>query len=175
MSEEAARGAIFRLPRGIKRLVGEWDQTMDISVGVVGLGIMGGAIVEHIARKSEVVYGCDIDAQAKDRARGVGVRLTEDVSTLAQRCTIVMTSLPSFAAAKSVIDDIAAAAEPGCIIAELSTFSLDQKLALRDKAATAGHVMIDCPLSGTGAQAKTGDVVVYASGEKAAGVIRTAS
>ena len=168
MSEEAARGAIFRLPRGIKRLVGEWDQTMDISVGVVGLGIMGGAIVEHIARKSEVVYGCDLDAQAKDRARGVGVRLTEDVSTLAQRCTIVMTSLPSFAAAKSVIDDIAAAAEPGCIIAELSTFSLDQKLALRDKAATAGHVMIDCPLSGTGAQAKTGDVVVYASGEKAA-------
>jgi L-threonate 2-dehydrogenase len=141
---------------------------MDINVGVVGLGIMGGAIAEHIARKSEAVYGYDIDEQAKDRARRAGVHVTEDVATLAKRCAIVMTSLPSFAAAKSVIDDIAATAEPGCLIAELSTFSLDQKLALRDRAASAGHVMIDCPLSGTGAQAKTGDVVVYASGEKAA-------
>ena len=46
---------------------------MGISVGVVGLGIMGGAIVEHIARESEAVYGYDIDAQAKDRARRAGV------------------------------------------------------------------------------------------------------
>ena len=141
---------------------------MGISVGVVGLGIMGGTIVEHLSSKGQAVYGYDIDAQAKDRARRAGVRLTQDVPTLAQRCAIVMTSLPSFVAAKSVIDDIAGAAEPGCIIAELSTFSIDQKLALRDKAASAGHVMIDCPLSGTGAQAKTGDVVVYASGEKSA-------
>jgi putative dehydrogenase len=141
---------------------------MGISVGVVGLGIMGGAIAEHIARESEAVHGYDIDPQAKDRARRAGVRVTEDVSTLAQSCTIVMTSLPNFAAAISVFDEIAAAAKPGCVIAELSTFSLDQKHALRDKAASAGHVMIDCPLSGTGAQAKTGDVVVYASGEKAA-------
>jgi 3-hydroxyisobutyrate dehydrogenase-like beta-hydroxyacid dehydrogenase len=58
---------------------------MDISVGVVGLGIMGGAIVEHIARQSEAVYGYDIDEQAKDRARGVGVRVTENVPALAQR------------------------------------------------------------------------------------------
>jgi L-threonate 2-dehydrogenase len=144
------------------------DQTMGISVGVVGLGIMGGAIIEHIARQGEAVYGYDIDEQAKDRARRAGVHVTADIRTLAKRCAIVMTSLPSFAAATSVMDDIVAAAEPGCIIAELSTFSLDQKLALRDKATSAGHMMIDCPLSGTGAQAKTGDVVVYASGEKAA-------
>jgi putative dehydrogenase len=141
---------------------------MGINVGVVGLGIMGGAIVEHIARTSEAVYGYDIDPHARDRARLVGVHVTEDVSTLAQSCAIVLTSLPSFAAATSVVGDIAAAAAPGCVIAELSTFSLDQKLALKEKAASAGHVMTDCPLSGTGAQAKTGDVVVYASGEKAA-------
>jgi 3-hydroxyisobutyrate dehydrogenase-like beta-hydroxyacid dehydrogenase len=94
--------------------------------------------------------------------------VTDDVETLAQRCAVVMTSLPSFAAAESVIDEIAAAAEPGCIIAELSTFSIDQKLALRVRAGLDGHVMIDCPLSGTGAQAAKGDLVVYASGEKTA-------
>ena len=49
---------------------------MGISVGVVGLGIMGGAIVEHLSSKSEAIYGHDIDAQAKDRARRAGVRIT---------------------------------------------------------------------------------------------------
>src|SRR6185312_3818959 len=34
--------------------------------------------------------------------------------------------------------------------------------------AAAGIVMLDCPLSGTGAQAVTRDLVVYASGERAA-------
>jgi 3-hydroxyisobutyrate dehydrogenase-like beta-hydroxyacid dehydrogenase len=32
----------------------------------------------------------------------------------------------------------------------------------------AGHILLDCPVSGTGSQAKTGDLVIYASGEKAA-------
>jgi L-threonate 2-dehydrogenase len=141
---------------------------MSTGVGIIGLGIMGGAIAEHLARHGDGVYGYDIDPQARERARLTGVRVTEDVSALAKNCAIVMTSLPSFAAATSVIDGVAAAAERGSIIAELSTFSIDQKLSLQENAAAGGHVMIDCPLSGTGAQAKTGDVVVYASGEKSA-------
>src|SRR3712207_8960823 len=42
------------------------------------------------------------------------------------------------------------------------------KLAVRRVLAGAGHVVLDCPLSGTGAQAKTRDLVVYASGDAAA-------
>jgi 3-hydroxyisobutyrate dehydrogenase-like beta-hydroxyacid dehydrogenase len=33
---------------------------------------------------------------------------------------------------------------------------------------THGHIMLDCPVSGTGAQARTKDLVVYASGDSAA-------
>jgi L-threonate 2-dehydrogenase len=32
----------------------------------------------------------------------------------------------------------------------------------------AGHIMLDCPISGTGAQARTKDIVIYASGDRAA-------
>src|SRR5207248_4474300 len=34
--------------------------------------------------------------------------------------------------------------------------------------AEAGHTALDCPISGTGAQAKGKDIVVYASGDRAA-------
>src|SRR5207237_4377422 len=42
------------------------------------------------------------------------------------------------------------------------------KLAAEEKLRAAGHVLLDCPISGTGAQAKVKDLVIYASGESAA-------
>jgi len=57
---------------------------------------------------------------------------------------------------------------PRRVIAELSTFSLADKTAAEAALRAAGHVMLDCPLSGTGAQARVKDLVVYASGERKA-------
>jgi len=51
------------------------------------------------------------------------------------------------------------------VVAEASTFSLKDKQAARTLLAQAGIEMIDAPLSGTGAQAKTKDLTVYASGD----------
>ena len=51
---------------------------------------------------------------------------------------------------------------------ETSTLALEDKLAFEAILREAGHVALDCPLSGTGAQAKTRDLVVYASGDSAA-------
>lgn len=42
------------------------------------------------------------------------------------------------------------------------------KLAGHAALAAAGHTFLDCPLSGTGAQARTRDLTVYASGDSAA-------
>src|SRR5262249_9640269 len=44
----------------------------------------------------------------------------------------------------------------------------DDKLRAERALRKAGHVLLDCPVSGTGAQAKTKDLVVYASGERKA-------
>jgi 3-hydroxyisobutyrate dehydrogenase-like beta-hydroxyacid dehydrogenase len=54
---------------------------------------------------------------------------------------------------------------PPRILAEASTFTLDDKLKAERALRKAGHTMLDCPISGTGSQAKVKDVVVYASGD----------
>ena len=56
---------------------------------------------------------------------------------------------------------------PRRVIVEASTFTLEDKTAAEAKLRKAGHVMLDCPMSGTGAQAKVKDLVVYASGDTA--------
>jgi len=54
------------------------------------------------------------------------------------------------------------------VIVEASTFTIDDKLRAERALRTAGHLMLDCPVSGTGAQAKVKDLAVYASGDRKA-------
>ena len=46
--------------------------------------------------------------------------------------------------------------------------ALEDKLRFAAALEAAGHIALDCPISGTGAQAKTRDLVIYASGEPSA-------
>jgi 3-hydroxyisobutyrate dehydrogenase-like beta-hydroxyacid dehydrogenase len=79
-----------------------------------------------------------------------------------------MTSLPNPAAADTVANEITASGAAQRIVIELSTFKISDKLRFKTILDHAGHIVLDCPLSGTGAQAKMRDLVVYASGDKAA-------
>ena len=54
------------------------------------------------------------------------------------------------------------------IVVEASTFALDDKLAAEKVLRKAGHTLLDCPVSGTGAQAAVKDLVIYASGDSKA-------
>jgi L-threonate 2-dehydrogenase len=141
------------------------DEAMTETVGIIGLGIMGGAIATNLRKSGHPVVGFDIDPAACERARGEGVTIADGPDAVVASAPVLLTSLPSFKAARKVMDEIAAQTCPGRVIVEMSTFALNEKLDLRDVAAKAGHVLLDCPLSGTGAQAKTGDLVVYASGD----------
>src|SRR6185503_8693174 len=51
---------------------------------------------------------------------------------------------------------------------ETSTLPIEDKRRARAVLGAAGMTLLDCPLSGTGAQAKTGDLSVYASGPRKA-------
>lgn len=61
-----------------------------------------------------------------------------------------------------------AAGEGRLIVLETSTLTLADKTAGRQALAGCGGTMLDCPLSGTGAQAQRKDLVAYLSGDAAA-------
>ena len=137
-------------------------------VGMVGLGIMGGAISRNLAAKGWHVVGFDTDPQRCEEARANGVDIAANTADLATKAGIILTSLPNPVAVHAVVAEIVAAKTPKRIVVELSTLALADKFAMRDALASAGHVGLDCPLSGTGAQAQKGDLVVFASGDASA-------
>jgi putative dehydrogenase len=141
---------------------------MEKTVGIVGLGIMGSAIARNLVERGWTVIGYDIDATKRAELAAAGVMIADDVGHLARETEIIMTSLPSPAAAEEVAHAIAASRQPSRIVVELSTLTIADKLRFEEILANAGHIALDCPLSGTGAQARTRDLVVYASGDSAA-------
>jgi 3-hydroxyisobutyrate dehydrogenase/glyoxylate/succinic semialdehyde reductase len=84
---------------------------------------------------------------------------------LAGEAPIIMTSLPDPAAVEVVAQAIASSDQSRRIVIELSTLSIADKVRFEAVLKKAGHIALDCPLSGTGAQAKVRDLVVYASGD----------
>jgi putative dehydrogenase len=138
---------------------------MDKTVGIVGLGIMGGAIARNLVEREWRVIGFDIDpAKCAELARA-NVAIAADVAALTRATPIIMTSLPTPAAVEQVAGEIAGSGQSPRIVIELSTLSLADKLRFEAILEKAGHIALDCPLSGTGAQAKVRDLVVYASGD----------
>jgi len=139
-------------------------------VGIVGLGIMGGAFAQNLIAAGWQVIGYDI-APARRRAMAkLGVDIAENTGDVARQARTVITSLPKPAALLETATAIAKAGLPRRVIVEMSTFALDDKAKAEAVLRKAGHVMLDCPVSGTGAQAVSKDLVVYASG--ASGEIR---
>ena len=138
------------------------------TVGLVGLGIMGGAIGRNLAAAGWDVLGFDLSPERRDEAARNGVELAADVADVARRAPVIITSLPSPKAVVETAKAIAAASVERRIVAEASTLSLDDKLEFERIVSAAGHAALDCPLSGTGAQAQTKDLIVYASGDSGA-------
>lgn len=145
---------------------GDTQQTeRERRVGVIGLGTMGGAIARNLVERGWTVTGCDPDPARVAQAREAGIAVVDGPAATAREARILLTSLPSPQALRAVCEAIAAEALPDRVVAELSTLALADKEEAAAKLARAGHVLLDCPLSGTGAQAATRDLVVYASGD----------
>src|ERR1700730_16950156 len=133
---------------------------MTKTVGIVGLGIMGGAIARNRVGRGWRVVGFDTDAARCAELAPVGVNIAGDVAEVARDAPIIMTSLPTPAAVADVAQAIANAGQSPRIVVELSTLTIADKLRFEAILKKAGHIALDCPLSGTGAQAKVRDLIV---------------
>jgi putative dehydrogenase len=137
-------------------------------VGVIGLGIMGGAFAQNLVKAGWKVIGYDIDAARSRAARKAGVEIAASVQALAQATKTIITSLPSPAALEQIMMAITQAQLSPRIVVEASTFGLGDKIKAERALRRHGHILLDCPVSGTGAQARVKDLVIYASGDTAA-------
>ena len=135
------------------------------TVGVIGLGIMGSAMAPNLVKAGFDVFGYDPLSKARASLKKAGGKPCLSTTEVAQKCSHIILSLPSEAALDQVCEELIAANTKGLIVAETSTLPETAKIRARNVLAKHQITLLDCPLSGTGAQALTRDLAIYASGD----------
>jgi len=145
------------------------DSTRPAAVGMLGLGIMGSAMSANLIAAGFEVVGFDVSPERMRAFEAAGGKAADSPAAVARAAGIVVSVLPSVQALDDVVagpQGLLAAQRDGMVLIEASTLPIADKE--RIAAAAPRLTMLDCPLSGTGAQAVTKDLLVYASGDSAA-------
>lgn len=138
------------------------------TIGIAGVGIMGSAMASHLIARDYRVIGYDVSAERLDELRRGGGVAAGSVAEVVDAADVLFTSLPTTEAAAAVLDGVSRLGRPGLTVVETSTLPLAMKASHREKLLAVGVTLLDCPLSGTGEQARSRDVVVYGSGDESA-------
>ncbi len=147
---------------------------MTKKVGMIGLGIMGSSMSANMIKDGLTVVGCDSPQSnaekvaALEKIGGIGAASPREI---ADKVEVINTCLPSVKALEDVVsgeNGILSSRRRDLIVIESSTFPLEDKFRIFNVLADNGIVMLDCPISGTGAQAVSKDLSIYASGDRKA-------
>jgi 3-hydroxyisobutyrate dehydrogenase-like beta-hydroxyacid dehydrogenase len=133
------------------------------AVGLIGLGIMGSAMATHLVRAKYRVIGYDVLARRRRDHGRAGGDVASSCEEVGRRADIVLSSLPSSEALRETAAEFTASRRPPQIVIETSTLPIRAKQEAR-RILAPRTILLDCPLSGTGVQARSKDLVVYASG-----------
>ena len=139
------------------------------TIGIIGLGIMGSAVSGNLLKDGFDVIGYDVLIERVRALEARGGRGATSVRAVAEEAPVMISLLPSVRALGDVVSGdkgLVRAGRAGSVLLECSTLPLDGKEAARRALERVSIVVLDCPLSGTGAQAVTKDLVVYASGDQ---------
>ena len=140
------------------------------SVGVIGVGIMGLAYARNLLAAGFTVGGFDVDPDRLDALADAGGKPAQSPRQVAERTEVILLALASVDALHEAClgpDGIVGGVRKGTIVVEMGTLPLSAKETCRAALEAAGAEVLDCPVSGTGAQAVQRDLVLYASGEEA--------
>ncbi|MBI3702301.1 MAG: NAD(P)-dependent oxidoreductase [Rhizobiales bacterium] len=140
-------------------------------IGIIGLGIMGGAMAEALIDAGYRVCGYDVHPTARRRLKKAGGRSLSSCVAVANAVDILIVSLPSVAALDDVVEKIVLAkrkAKSRLIVIETSTLPIMDKERARRRLQRVRATLLDCPISGTARRMKEGAWTIFVSGGKAA-------
>jgi 3-hydroxyisobutyrate dehydrogenase len=138
-------------------------------IGFIGLGNIGAQLAGNLLRHGSDLTVRDLDSQRVQHLVSLGANAAVNPQELAARVDLVITCLPSPAACGEVMegpDGVLAGLTPGKIWLEMSTTDQAEVQRLGARVQALGGFAMDCPVSGGCHRAATGNISIFAGGER---------
>ena len=139
------------------------------SIGFIGLGLMGGNMVQNLLTRGYPVCVMDLNPEAVAACTDNGATSTSSAKSLAESVDVVMLCLTTSVIVEKVIygdDGILAGIKEGSVLIDFGTSIPSSTRKIGADLAKKGVGMIDAPLGRTPAHAKDGLLNIMATGDK---------
>lgn len=133
------------------------------AVGVVGLGLMGGALAGRFLGAGLRVVGFDLRAECRQRLAAIGGTVAPSARGVFETARTVVLSLPDSAAVAAVLAE-ADDTLPGTTVIDTTTGDPDATAATGERLHALGAEYLDATLTGSSREATLGELVVTVGG-----------
>jgi 3-hydroxyisobutyrate dehydrogenase-like beta-hydroxyacid dehydrogenase len=138
-------------------------------VGFIGLGTMGGPMAANLQKAGYKLVVHDLHRQAASHHLAAGAQWAESPGTLARNADVIFSSLPEPSDVETVAlgpDGLISGMKPGTAYFDLSTNAPSLVKKLHAAFAEKGLHMLDAPVSGGPAGAKSGKLAIWVGGNE---------
>lgn len=137
------------------------------TIGFIGLGVMGEPMCGHLARRSGLkVLAHDRRNEPLERLQADGVRGMSPAD-MAERCDLILLSLPDGNAVQAVLAEIESRLRPGQIVIDTSTSPVALTREIGARLGTRGIAFADAPIARTREAASRGELSIMVGAEDA--------
>ena len=139
-------------------------------IGFIGIGNMGGEMARHLLAAGHTITGYARGTGSRERALGLGMSLADTPAGVAENSEVVFTIVTAGKDVETIAlgpDGLVHGAAPGLIHVDMSTISPAVTRRVAEQLNERGIAMLDAPVSGGVAAAKTAALTFFVGGEAA--------
>lgn len=142
-----------------------------MKIGFIGLGNVGGKLAGSLVRNGFEVIVSDLEPSQMSPLLAQGAHAGESGKSIAENVDVIITCLPSPAVSAKVMEErngVLEGLSEGKIWLEMSSTDSDEVRRLGERVAATGATAIDCPVSGGCHRAASGNIAIFAGGDREA-------
>jgi len=133
-------------------------------IAFIGLGNMGNPMAANLVKAGHTVLGFDLLPDNLAKATENGVMVKESVADAVAPADVTVTMLPAGKHVLSVYEEVVAKAHPDSLLIDSSTIDIDSARKAHARAAEAGLLSVDAPVSGGTGGAAAGTLTFMVGG-----------
>src|SRR3954447_21467546 len=141
---------------------------MDMKVGFIGLGVMGGPMALNILKGGHELTVFDLNPEAVARLTQAGAKAAASPREVGAASEVVVTMLPEPQHVEQVVlgpEGVAAGLQPNGVVIDMSTIDPQTSQKVGAELRRRGFHMVDSPVGKTSEHAETGTLTLMVGGE----------